>query len=69
MSGLSYEDAIDAVVSRDEARFEIQGHNGEGSCDLHGIGGHGRNVWAAFVCDLGDHATYLGADVLAWLGY
>lgn len=51
---MTYDEAIETTVSRDQARREIALH----SCD-----------WDAFIADVGDKATYTGAEVLGWLGY
>lgn len=53
---MDYEEAIETTVSREEARREIERHD----CD----GG-----FAAFVAEVGDRASYRGAEVLGWLGY
>lgn len=53
---MTYEDAIDSAVSREEARAEIARHDADGGFEQ-------------FLLDVGDRATYSGADVLAWLGY
>lgn len=55
---MNYEDAVDATVTREEARREIQRHdlpNGEG--------------WELFLEEVGDKPEYTGEEVLAWLGY
>jgi hypothetical protein len=51
---MTYEEAIEATITRTEAL-----------CELHK---HHADVWE-FFAELGDHDTYSGADVLAWLGY
>lgn len=51
---MSYEEATTTRVSKAQALAEIARHGCDG---------------AAFLAELGDHATYRGADVLAWLGY
>ena len=51
---MTYEEAVEATVSAQEAKIEIEAH------------GH---AWADFVADLGEHSTYSGKDVLGWLGY
>lgn len=53
---MNFDEAMDAVVSRDEARKEIELHQVEGG-------------WTAFVEEIGDKPEYSGAEVLAWLGY
>lgn len=53
---MSYEDAIEATVSREEARREIARHD---------IGG----TFEDFLHEVGDRAEYSGEEVLAWLGY
>lgn len=52
---MTYEEAIEEVVTREEAMREIAKHGGDG--------------WAEFVEDHGDHPSYPGATVLGWLGY
>jgi hypothetical protein len=51
---MSYSEAIDCEVTRAEAMREIARH--------------GCNA-ADFIAECGDHQTYAGAAVLAWLGY
>lgn len=51
---MNYEDACEATVSRARALAEVARHG----CDA-----------AEFLADVGDRATYRGADVLGWLGY
>lgn len=52
---MQYHEAIEATVTREQARREIERHDCEG--------------FAAFLADVGDRATYRGAEVLGWLGY
>jgi len=52
---MDYDEAMDARVSRAEAKREIEAHDCEG--------------WEAFVRDHGDLPYYDGATVLNWLGY
>lgn len=52
---MDYETAMGEMVTRSEAKAEIDGHGGEG--------------WEMFISEVGDRAEYLGADVLNWLGY
>lgn len=52
---MDYFEAISAEVSRAEAKAEIEGHDCEG--------------WDAFLAEVGDKETYLGKEVLDWLGY
>ncbi|MDN8102618.1 hypothetical protein [Burkholderia multivorans] len=56
MSGLSYEDACEKIVTRAEAEAEIAKHDCEGG-------------FPAFLAEVGDRAEYQGKEVLAWLGY
>ncbi len=49
-------EAMDATVTRAEAKAEIERHD----CD----GG-----WEAFIAEVGDKPEYLGSEVLGWLGY
>lgn len=53
---MSYEDAIEATVTREEARREIERHDIDGTFD-------------DFIREVGDRAEYTGEEVLAWLGY
>ncbi|WP_199851926.1 hypothetical protein [Variovorax sp. PMC12] len=52
---MPYEEAIEATVTREQARREIAKHDCEG--------------FAQFLADVGDRATYTGKEVLDWLGY
>ena len=55
---MSFDDAVEATVTRAEARREIEKHDlpkGEG--------------WELFLVDVGDKPEYAGEEVLAWLGY
>lgn len=49
-------------ISRCEARREVCRHAG------HGPDNH-RKAWNEFLVECGDHESYDGAAVLAWLGY
>ncbi len=51
---MDYETACEETVTQDQARREVARHQ----CN-----------WAEFLADVGDRATYKGAEVLAWLGY
>ena len=51
---MTYDEAMDATVTRSEAEYEIIAHDAD---------------WAKFVAEYGDHVEYAGADVLGWLGY
>ena len=51
---MNYEDAITYIVTRAEARHEIE---------LHSL------KFADFVADVGNKKTYKGSEVLTWLGY
>jgi hypothetical protein len=58
--GMGFEDAIEAQVTRGQARGEIQRHlNGETL----------EEAWAQFVAEYGERERYRGGDVLGWLGY
>jgi hypothetical protein len=46
--------AMEATVSKAQARREIEKHNAS---------------WAEFVAECGEYESYSGADVLGWLGY
>jgi hypothetical protein len=50
----SYEEAVEAEVSADEARREIEKHGLE---------------WQEFLNDVGMKDLYTGQEVLDWLGY
>jgi len=50
----SYEEAVEAEVSADEARREIEKHGLE---------------WQDFLNDVGMKDLYTGQEVLDWLGY
>lgn len=51
---MDYDEAMQATVSRNEARKEVCLHSAN---------------WGDFLADCGDKSEYRGADVLAWLGY
>lgn len=51
---MSYEEAMQAEVTKEEARREILRH------------GHDPDD---FFREVGDRLNYLGAEVLGWLGY
>ena len=51
---MSFEEAMNAEVSRDDARREIFRHSLDPEDFFH---------------EVGDRPTYRGADVLEWLGY
>ncbi|CBJ36130.1 conserved hypothethical protein (plasmid) [Ralstonia solanacearum CMR15] len=53
---MNYYDACEWIVTRAEAKAEIDKHD----CD----GG-----FAAFIAEVGDREEYTGKDVLDWLGY
>ena len=52
---MDFEEACVAIVTRHEARAEIDKHACEG--------------WEAFLREVGDRTEYSGAEVLGWLGY
>lgn len=52
--GVSYWEALDLTVTRDEARREIEKHE----CDF-----------LEFLREVGDRPEYEGKEVLDWLGY
>jgi hypothetical protein len=51
---MTYDEAIEATVTKRDALAEVK---------AHGIDPE------EFLVDMGNHDTYAGADVLAWLGY
>jgi hypothetical protein len=51
---MNYHEAIEAIITSDEARAEIE---------KHGLS------FADFVSDEGKREEYSGREVLAWLGY
>ncbi len=51
---MEYEDAMEAEVTREEARREIANHDCE---------------FSEFLEDCGDKPEYKGSEVLNWLGY
>ena len=50
----SYEDAIDAEITREQAFHEIKKHGA---------------LWSEFLEMVGDKPMYTGKEVLDWLGY
>jgi hypothetical protein len=53
---MNYHDACEEIVSRDEARIEIERHDTDGG-------------FAVFLEEVGDRPEYTGQEVLDWLGY
>ena len=53
---MTYKEAIESEVSREEARAEIARHDTDGGFEQ-------------FLLDVGDRPSYSGAEVLGWLGY
>jgi len=53
---MSYDEAIENVFTREEARLEIAKHASDGG-------------FPAFLAEVGDKPEYSGAEVLGWLGY
>jgi hypothetical protein len=51
---MSYDEALDVMVTRREALNEVLEHSLE---------------WSDFILDCGDLPEYKGEQVLAWLGY
>lgn len=51
---MTYLEACDALVSREEARREVTKHGVE---------------FSEFLAEVGDRETYTGEEVLGWLGY
>ena len=51
-----YEEAVEATVTREEARREIARHDIDGTFN-------------DFLAEVGDRAEYRGQEVLDWLGY
>lgn len=58
---MSYWEAMTAVVTRDDARLEIQ-RRMPADADM-------PDPWAEFVAQHGDHEEYEGSDVVSFLGY
>lgn len=58
---MDYTEAMEATVSRTEARAEVFAHHP--GYEL------GNEAWAEFVSVYGERNEYAGADVLGWLGY
>lgn len=52
---MDYETACETIITREQAKREIERHQCEG--------------WDAFLADCGDHNEYMGETVLTWLGY
>ncbi|UWE19325.1 MULTISPECIES: hypothetical protein [Herbaspirillum] len=52
---MRYWDALEATVSRNVARHEIEVRHSAS--------------WSDFVEEFGDEEEYEGSDILAWLGY
>ncbi len=52
----NYQDACEAEITRTQARDEIAKHDVPGGFEQ-------------FLIDVGDKATYLGSEILNWLGY
>lgn len=53
---MTYNEALDAKVTREEARREIAKYDVPGGFEL-------------FLQEVGDKAEYLGREVLDWLGH
>jgi hypothetical protein len=51
---MTFDDAVSCVVSRREAEQEIAAHGAD---------------FFEFIDEVGDRSKYIGAEVLAWLGY
>lgn len=56
MSGLNYHDACEEIVTRAEAKAEIEKHDIDGTFET-------------FLAEVGDREEYEGREVLDWLGY
>lgn len=54
MSYRTYEEACEAIISKEMARHEVERH--------------GHHFWE-FLRDVGIQQQYSGLEVLAWLGY
>ena len=54
---MNYDEAVEATVSKAEAKREIQKHDWDG------------DAWETFLEDVGEKEEYLGQEVLDWLGY
>lgn len=53
---MNYFEACEMVVTRDQAKREIEKHITDGG-------------FAVFLVEVGDRETYQGHEVLDWLGY
>ena len=51
---MNFDDAWQATITRAQARKEIKLHDAR---------------FSEFLAEVGDKATYTGAEVLGWLGY
>lgn len=54
---MDYSEACEAIVTREEARLEIEKHD------------TGDDGFETFLKDVGDRPLYKGSEVLDWLGY
>lgn len=51
---MNYEEACECVVTKAEAKLEVEAHHCE---------------WSEFLEDVGEKDKYIGQEVLDWLGY
>lgn len=58
---MNYHEAMNATVSKEEARAEILARIKDDP--------EMPDPWGEFVTEFGDHDEYEGSDVLAFLGY
>jgi hypothetical protein len=63
-----YADAMEATVTRAQARAEIKRHFGS-EVEAAANGMAFEAYFAEFLAEVGDRDEYEGSDVLGWLGY
>lgn len=59
---MDYNEAVEATVSKNMARHEVQRHGGNTLESQIAF-------WNDFLREIGDRQEYTGAEVLNWLGY
>lgn len=58
---MTYDEAVEATVSREEALREIERH---AETPMEAF-----EKWCEFLSEVGDRPEYQGSEVLGWLGY